>query len=114
MITEGTSSIVEVSAATQLSSVSGSWRCPPPGRITMSGMRRWVKPSSSAVWAKSRIAGEVVLQLADGERDADAQAVEVCRAHARPARSLISPASEKSYSVMPPASCVLRATPTRL
>ena len=59
-------------------------------------------------------AREVVLQLADRERDADAQVGEVGGAHARPARSLISAASEKSYSVMPPASCVLRATPTRL
>ena len=59
-------------------------------------------------------AREVVVELADGERDADSQAVEAHGAYPLPARSLISAASEKSYSVMPPASCVLRATPTRL
>ena len=45
-----------VCAATQLSSVSDSCSPPLSGRMSSSGTRRWVKPRSSAVCAKSRIA----------------------------------------------------------
>ena len=56
MITEGTSLIRAVTPAIRTIMVMGSCKGPLPGRMICSGTRKWLKPSSSAAWAKALMA----------------------------------------------------------